>query len=103
VDNLRHTLSDEVLAYIIRNPEAEDTMEGIVEWWLLEQRIRYAIADVEAALRELVGKDFLVARECSEGRIYYRLNREKEREIRRHLRRAGAAQEATPDPTEPSA
>ena len=75
-------------------------MEGIVEWWLLDRRIRYAIADVEAALRELVGKDFLVARQCSEGRTYYRLNREKEREIRRHLRSAEPPHGTKPEPAE---
>jgi hypothetical protein len=75
-------------------------MEGIVEWWLLEQRIRNAVADVEVALRDLVSHDLLVARQCSDGRTYYGLNRAKEREIRRHLRRAQAAHEVTPKPTE---
>ena len=96
VDNSGRLLADEVLEYLLEHPQAQDTMEGIAEWWLLEQRIRHAIADVEAALCELVGKDFLVARECSEGRIYYRLNREKEQEIRRHLRKAPAAYQPKP-------
>jgi DNA-binding MarR family transcriptional regulator len=101
VDNSGRPLADEVLSYLVQHPQAQDTMEGIVEWWLLERRIRYAIADVEAALRELVGKDFLVARQCSEGRTYYRLNREQEREIRRHLRSTQAAQETKPEPNKP--
>ena len=76
-------------------------MEGIVEWWLLEQRIRCAIADVEAALSDLVNKDFLVARQCGDGRTYYQLNRAKEREIRRHLRKTQAAHGMIPKPGEP--
>jgi hypothetical protein len=103
VDNPGHPLADEVLAYLLQHPQAQDTMEGIAEWWLLEQRIRHSVADVEATLRELVGNDFLIARRCGEGRMYYGLNRDKEREIRRHLRRAEAAQEKTPNPTEPLA
>jgi hypothetical protein len=96
VDNPRRQLADEVLAYLVQHPQAQDTMEGIAEWWLLEQRIRCAVADVEAALGELVGQDFLVARQCNDGRTYYGLNNAKEREIRRHLRQAEAAMEATP-------
>jgi DNA-binding PadR family transcriptional regulator len=65
-------------------------MEGIVEWWLLEQRIRCAIADVETALNNLVKNDFLITHQRADGRISYELNREKEREIRRHLREAQA-------------
>jgi hypothetical protein len=97
VVNSGRPLTDEVLAYLLQRPQAQDTVEGIAEWWLLEQRIRHAVADVEVALSELVGNDFLVARQCGDGRTYYGLNRDKEREIRRHLRQAEAAQETTPD------
>jgi hypothetical protein len=96
VDNPGHPLADEVLAYLLQHPQSQDTMEGIAEWWLLEQRIRHAIADVEAALRELVSNDFLVACQCRDGRTYYGLNRDKEREIRQHLRKAQAAQQTKP-------
>ena len=95
VDDQRCPMADKVLAYLVQHPQARDTMEGIVEWWLLEQRIRCAIADVEAALSDLVRKDFLISRQRSDGRISYGLNREKEREIRRHLRRAEGAHTAT--------
>lgn len=73
--------SDQILAYLAQHPEAEDTIEGIEKWWLLEQRIRYATEDVEASVQELVRKKFLVTRECIEGRTYYRLNQAKEQEI----------------------
>jgi hypothetical protein len=26
----------EILEYLLRNPDAGNTIEGIVEWWLLE-------------------------------------------------------------------
>jgi hypothetical protein len=99
VDTPGRLLADEVLAYLLRHPQAQDTMEGIAEWWLLEQRIRDAVADVEKTLRELVDRDFLVVRHCIKGRTYYGLNRDKEREIRRHLRQA----EAAPNSIEPQA
>ena len=94
-------LADEVLAYLVEHPQAQDTLEGIAEWWLLEQRIRDALADVEAALSELVAKGFLVARRCGDGRTYYGLNLNKEREVRRYLRNAQAAHGGKPDVTNP--
>jgi hypothetical protein len=100
VDDEGCAIADKVLAYLAQHPQARDTMEGIVEWWLLEQRIQCAIADVEAALSDLVRKDFLITHQCSDGRISYGLNREREREIRRHLRRAEEAHTAT-DRAEP--
>jgi hypothetical protein len=86
VDAPARLIANEVLAYLVEHPQAQDTMEGVTEWWLLEQRIRHAVADVETALRDLVGDDLLVARRCGDGRTYYGLNRAKEREIRRYLR-----------------
>jgi hypothetical protein len=104
VESPGRPIADEILAYLVKHPEAQDTLEGITEWWLLEQRIRYAVAEVDAALHNLVTDDLLVTRECADGRTYYGLNRAKEREIRRHLREAGPAQKAKTDPssTEPT-
>ena len=97
-------IANEILAYLIKHPEAQDTLEGITEWWLLEQRIRSAVAEVDGALHNLVADDLLVSRQCADGRTYYGLNRAKEREIRRHLRKADAARETETDAgsTEPS-
>jgi hypothetical protein len=97
-------IADEILAYLVKHPEAQDTLEGITEWWLLEQRIRSAVAEVDGALRNLVADDLLVKRECADGRTYYGLNRAKEREIRRHLREAESPRETKTDvsSTEPN-
>ncbi len=84
-------IANEILAYLVKHPEAQDTLEGITEWWLLEQRIRYAVAEVDGALNNLVVGGLLVTRQCADGRTYYGLNRAKEREIRRHLREPDSA------------
>src|SRR5262245_26790997 len=103
VENPGRPLTDEVLAYVARHPQAQDTVEGIAEWWLLEQQIAHAVSDVEAALGELVGDGFLVACQCKDGRTYYRLNRDREQEIRRHLARVETAPEREPGPADPTA
>jgi hypothetical protein len=74
-----------LLGYWIHHPEAQGTVEAIVEWWLLEQRIQQAAADVRSVLTDLVAKDLVVERQQADGRICYRLNREKEAEIRAWL------------------
>ena len=98
MDNEDRVLADEVLAYLVQHPQARDTIEGIAEWWLLEQRIRTAVVEVEAALSDLVGQDFLIMRQCRDGRMYYGLNRAKVREIRRHLRIDVAVQPSASEP-----
>ena len=82
----RHCLANEVLGYLVRHPEAQDTADGIAEWWLLEQRIMEVVSNLEVVLEELVKKQFLLVAAGNDGRFYYRLNRNMEREIRSHLR-----------------
>jgi hypothetical protein len=96
-------ITDQILAYLIEHPEAQDTLEGITEWWLLEQRIRYAVSAVDGALNDLVIDNLLVTRQCADGRTYYGLNRAKEREIRRYLRETQSAhqRETESDSAEP--
>jgi len=31
----------EILAYLADHPDAQDTLAGIFEWWLLERKITY--------------------------------------------------------------
>jgi hypothetical protein len=91
VETSGQPIANEILAYLVNHPEAHDTLEGITEWWLLEQRIRHAVAEVDKVLQDLVDHGLLVTRHCADGRIYYGLNRAKEREIRRHLREPDSA------------
>jgi hypothetical protein len=97
-------IADQILAYLVKHPEAQDTLEGITEWWLLEQRIRSAVEEVDGALHNLVADDLLLKRQCADGRTYYGLNRAKEREIRRSLRetQGGRQTETEAGSTEPT-
>ncbi len=80
-------LSLRILAYLDENPDATDTSEGIVEWWLLEQEIRDRRAQVEAALAELAAEGWVIASQRADSRVRYRLNPERAREIRERLAR----------------
>jgi len=67
-------IEDEIIAYLGENPDAEDTVEGVVQWWLLEQRIQRTTAEVKAALDELVARNLVEVRQGTDERIYYRAN-----------------------------
>ena len=76
----------EILAYFADHPQAQDTVEGIVEWWLLEQRIKRTTTQVKTALTQLEAEELVIPREGTAGRIYYRVNRQKLHDIRRILK-----------------
>ena len=76
----------EILAYLVDHPEAQDTLEGIVEWWLLEQQITRQTAKVRKALAELVTKGLILERKGKDSRTHYCINRRKYKEIRALLK-----------------
>lgn len=82
----RPPLFNEILGYLADHPQAQDTVEGIVEWWLLEQRIKKATTQVQAALAHLVAEELVIAHQGTAGHVYYRINRQKLRDSRHLLR-----------------
>lgn len=70
-----------ILAYLMANPDAKDTLEGILDWWLLQQDLKRNIALVRKALDELIDKKFLLERKGNDRQKYYQVNHEKLNEI----------------------
>lgn len=85
----KREIERDILAYLTRNPSAEDTVEGIVEWWLLDQRIRSESERAKQALAELVSKGLVLERAGRDARCRYRVNAERLKEIKKLLGRAG--------------
>lgn len=67
-----------ILAYLSENPDAGDTFDGIVEWWLLRQRIKFETRNVSEAVTKLVSDGLIEEHEGSDSRIFYRVNRTRE-------------------------
>lgn len=65
----------EVMRYLERAPQAADTIDGIVDWWLHLQRLRTARAAVSAAVDELVTEGRLARIEHPDGTVLYALPR----------------------------
>jgi DNA-binding PadR family transcriptional regulator len=60
-----------VLSYLQRHPQAADTLDGIVRWWLPQQRYSVAQARIEAALRRLVSQGLIRQRRLPTGDALY--------------------------------
>ena len=70
-----------ILAYLCDNPNAGDSFDGIVEWWLLHQRIKFETRNISEAVRKLVAEGLILEDEGSDSRITYRLNQIREHDI----------------------
>lgn len=64
-----------ILSYLCDNPDAGDTLEGIVQWWLLQQRIKFGTQTVAGALAKLVAEGTIVEQTRFDSRTFYRINR----------------------------
>ena len=49
----------ELLGYLARRPQACDTLEGIINWWLYDQRQAIGRETITAAVGRLVAKGAL--------------------------------------------
>jgi hypothetical protein len=74
------------LSYLEENPKANDTIEGIVEWWLLQERIKHRTQDVQKVVDALVAENVLVAYISKDLKNHYRINSEKKADIRARRR-----------------
>jgi hypothetical protein len=76
-------IGNEIFAYLIENPRVQNTLEGIVEWWLLEQEIIFETARVKDALSDPVARGFIIEKKGSNSQIQHRLNQRKSEEIKK--------------------
>ena len=65
----------EILDYLARRPEAQDTIEGILEWWVLDSCIRSWAPTIAKTVAKLVEQGFLVKKPSPDGKTFYHLSR----------------------------
>jgi len=70
-----------IMGYMAEHPEAQDTLDGILHWWLLEREIKFQIEKVKEALSELVQRGLILEYKSEDSRIHYRMNKNKSTEI----------------------
>jgi hypothetical protein len=65
-----------ILAYLADNPDAGDTLDGIVEWWMLTQTIKFETHTVSQAVAKLVADGLIIEKRIN-SRIIYKVNRKE--------------------------
>ena len=63
---------DEILSYWRNHPNACDTVEGIMEWWLTGRAV--SRSEVEEALSKLVSRGLVIRQARKDGRVFYRFS-----------------------------
>jgi hypothetical protein len=63
-----------VLAYLAQHPDAADTLDGIVSWWLPKQRYETERQRIEKALNLMVERGQLCCDRLPGGTALYALN-----------------------------
>lgn len=90
-------LEHHILTYMVENKDAQDTVQGIGEWWLLQQEIEDQLNDIRKLLNELVEKDFVIRFKGADSRLHYRINRNRETEIKSLLAQRDRQNPASPE------
>ena len=77
--------SREILRYLTKHPEAKDTADGILEWWLRNGRMRLGKVEIEEILAVMVEKGWLIERKTGTTRKIYGISHERIDEIEQLL------------------
>jgi hypothetical protein len=64
----------EILDYLARQPGAQDTIDGILHWWVLDACIRSWAPKIAKTVARLVQRGFLEEKPSSDGKIFYRIS-----------------------------
>ena len=75
----KKVLGLEILSYLLKNPDAGDTLEGIARFWTSPQRVDLRLDDVQDVLGSLVAEGILTEQHLrgadgSNSQRFYRLN-----------------------------
>jgi Fe2+ or Zn2+ uptake regulation protein len=83
-------LIQEVLQYLVEHPDAKDTAEGILKWWLSDGH-RWGRSEVQAALDLLTSKGWLTKRQTIPSKEIYGINKDQLQEITSFLQPSGVS------------
>jgi len=64
----------EILDYLALQPDAQDTIDGILHWWVLDSCIRGWAPKIAETVAQLVENGFLEQKPSSDGRIFYHVS-----------------------------
>jgi hypothetical protein len=85
--NRRQALMGQILQYLAAHPDAKDTADGILKWWLPSFPSESDKEQVQEALDALVTKGWLVKRVFPSSLKLYSINNEEKKEIKEFLQK----------------
>ena len=68
-------LSQQILSYLAKHPQAGDTLEGIVTWWLEQERIDRLVDEVANTLIILERKGTIRTHKTQSGLTIYKIKK----------------------------
>lgn len=80
----RDQASREILEYLIRHPDAKDTVEGILKWWL-DSDAEWEKDEVQQALDLLSARGWLTRRETTPAQAVYGVNKDQIETIKKFV------------------
>ena len=57
------------------HPEAQDTLDGILHWWVLDACVKKWAPKIAETVAQLVEQGFLEEKRSSDGKIFYYVSR----------------------------
>lgn len=73
----------DILRYFLRNPQASDSLEGVVKWRLVEEDVHRTVQATRCALQLLVDKGYLLEHRSAVAGESFALNLQKRHEAER--------------------
>ena len=72
-------IAEQIESYLLRHPNATDTLEGITKWWLTRQRFEEATTLVQKALDDLISRGSIAQSTSADKQCLYRSTRKTKR------------------------
>jgi len=64
----------EILDYLARHPEAQDTLDGILHWWVLDSCVKRWAPKIAVTVAKLVEQGSLQQKRAADGKVFYRVS-----------------------------
>src|SRR5437762_11434308 len=64
----------EILDYLVRHPDAEDTIDGILHWWVLDACVQKLAPKIAETVAQLVEQGFLEQKRFADGNVLYHIS-----------------------------
>jgi hypothetical protein len=64
----------EILDYLAGHPAAQDTLDGILGWWVMDAYLKKWTPKIEETVTQLVEQGYLEKKPSLDGRIFYHIS-----------------------------